>query len=49
MIEIVHVKMIILLKRKTVSRGSLKVCRMHVKRKIIYTGDLSDVGQKMQK
>ena len=42
-------KKFILLKRKTISRGSLKAFRMHVKRKIIYTGDLLDVGKKMQK
>ena len=44
MIEIVHVKEFILQKRKTISHGSLKDFRMHVKRKIIYIGDLSDVG-----
>ena len=49
MIEIAHVKRFILQKRKTISHGSLKAFRMHVKGKIIYIGDLSDVGQKMQK
>ena len=39
-----HVKKFICVKRKTISHELLKAFRMHVKRKVIYTGDLSDVG-----
>ena len=37
-------KKFICVKRKTISHELLNAFRMHVKRKVLYTGDLSDVG-----